>query len=110
MRQAKGWRALACLLVWATAAHANAQANAGAQVDLEPYLRRDLYGSIKISPDGRYYAAIYPQEDRTGLAVIRRADKVMTARIIGEKDSVVDEFWWANDERVLVSMAQKLGP
>ena len=109
MRQAKGWRALACLLVWATAAHANAQANAGAQVDLEPYLRRDLYGSIKISPDGRYYAAIYPQEDRTGLAVIRRADKVMTARIIGEKDSVVDEFWWANDERVLVSMAQKLG-
>jgi hypothetical protein len=31
---------------------------AGARpVDLEQYLKRDGYGRIKISPDGRYYAA-----------------------------------------------------
>ncbi|WP_407353523.1 alpha/beta hydrolase family protein [Luteimonas sp. R10] len=85
---------------------------AGAQpkaVDLTPYLKQDAYERVKISPDGANYAVTVPLEDRTVLAIVRRADMRPTTKITGRKDSVVDDFWWASNERVVVSMAQKRG-
>ncbi len=79
------------------------------KVDLEPYLRQDQYERVKISPDGAYYAVTMPMEDRTVLAAVRRADSVPTAKIMGNADSVVDDFWWANNERLVVSMAERYG-
>lgn len=80
-----------------------------AQVDLDAYLKRDTYERIKISPTGEYLAVTIPLEDRTVLAIMRRADKTVTAKAMGGEHSLVDDFWWANDERVVVSMAQRLG-
>jgi len=91
---------LAC--VWSIAAQAQ-------QVDLAPYLRQAQYQRVKISPNGDYYAVITPLEDRTVLAIVRRADNVPTAKITGRKDSVIEDFWWGNDERVVVSIARKQG-
>ncbi len=82
---------------------------AAAQVDLEPYLKDDPYQALKISPDGQYFATTAPLEDREALVVVRRSDRTVTAKVVGRRDSVVDNFWWANDERVVVSMANKLG-
>ena len=82
---------------------------AAAQVDLEPYLRRDPFGTIKISPDGTYYAATVPLEDRTVLAILRRTDQKVMSKIGGRKDSVVDEFDWVNDTRVVLSLAERFG-
>lgn len=79
-----------------------------AQVDLAPYLKQDVYREIKISPTGEYYAATVPLEDRTILVVIRRSDKQPTARISGVKGSDIADFHWINDERVLVSSAERL--
>jgi len=78
-----------------------------AQVDLSPYLKKDTYEDIKISPTGEYYAATVPLEDRTILLVIRRADRTFTARVAGVKDSAVADFHWVSDTRVLVSMAER---
>ena len=80
-----------------------------AQVDLAPYLKRDPYGTIKISPTGEYYAATMPLEDQTALVVLRRSDKTVTARVGGKKHSAIEDFAWVNDERVLVSMAERFG-
>jgi len=80
-----------------------------AKIDLAPFLKQDRYERVKISPDGAYYAVTVPMEDRTVLAIVRRADGTPTAKITGRKDSVVDDFWWANNERLVVSMAQKYG-
>ncbi len=80
-----------------------------APVDLAPYLRQDQYERVKISPDGQYYAVTMPLEDRTALVIVRRADTVPTAKIVGREGSVVDDFWWASDQRVVVSMAQRYG-
>lgn len=80
-----------------------------AQVDLDAYLKRDAYERIKISPTGQYLAVTIPIEDRTVLAIMRRADKTITAKAMGGEHSLVDDFWWANDERVVVSIAQRLG-
>ena len=93
------WSLLAC--AWA--------APAWAQVDLDAYLKRDQYERVKISPTGEYLAVTIPLEDRTVLAIMRRVDKVITAKAMGGEHSLVDDFWWANDERVVVSMAQRLG-
>lgn len=91
------------LLAWCVCAPALAQ------VDLDAYLKRDNYERIKISPTGAYLAVTIPLEDRTLLAIMRRTDKVITAKAMGGEHSLVDDFWWANDERVVVSMAQRLG-
>lgn len=91
------------LLLWALAGTAQAQ------VDLSRYLRRDPFGTIKISPTGEYYAATVPLEDRTILAVMRRSDKQVTAKVGGERHSVVSDFEWANPERVVVAVAERFG-
>src|SRR5690606_41887644 len=89
---------------WMLAAPAGADP---AKVDLEPYLRRDLYERVKISPDGAYFAITVPMEDRTVLAVVRRKDLQPTAKVAGGVGSEVDDFCWANNERVVVSMAHR---
>lgn len=80
-----------------------------AQVDLNRYLKEDAYGTIKISPDGTYYALTAPLEDRTVLLVLRRADHQFTAKVQGEKHSAIHDFWWISDERLAVSLAERIG-
>ena len=88
---------------------APALASTAGTVDLEPFLKQDQYERVKISPDGAYFAVTMPLEDRTALVIVRRADGTPTSKIMGEADSVVDDFWWANNERVVVSMASRYG-
>lgn len=95
--------ALVLLAAWLLAAPALAQ------VDLDAYLKRDQYERVKISPTGEYMAVTIPLPDRTALAIMRRSDKTITAKAMGGEHSLVDDFWWANDERVVVAMAQRLG-
>lgn len=78
-------------------------------VELTPYLKRDRFERIKISPTGEYFALTMPLEDRTVLGIVRREGTVATAKVTGGVNSVVDDFWWASDERMVVSMAQRLG-
>ncbi len=96
-------KALVLLAAWMFAAPACAQ------VDLDAYLRRDRYERMKISPTGEFIAVTVPLEDRTVLAILRLSDKTIAAKAAGGKSSEVDDFWWANDERVVVAMAQRLG-
>lgn len=84
-------------------------APAFAQVDLEPFLKEDPYQQLKISPKGDYLATTSPVEDRTVLVVLRLPDLTITASVGGDRNSVVDEFWWANNERVVVALADKFG-
>ncbi|WP_223214364.1 alpha/beta hydrolase family protein [Xanthomonas sp. NCPPB 1638] len=98
-------RVVGCVLALVAAMPGQAQE----AVELAPYLKRDQFERIKISPSGAYFALTMPLEDRTVLGIVRRQDKVATAKITGGADSVVDDFWWASDERMVVSMAQRLG-
>lgn len=84
-------------------------APAQAQVDLEPFLKEDPYQQLKISPKGDYLATTSPVEDRTVLVVLSLPDLKITASVGGDRNSVVDEFWWANNERVVVALADKFG-
>ena len=97
------------MLLLSLAFDVSAQTAAPAAVDVAPYVRRDTYGDVEISPKGDYLAVTVPTEDRTVLVVLRRADMTPTAKIQGGKDSLIYEFGWANDERLVASMAVKVG-
>lgn len=89
---------------------ASAQPAAAQAVDVAPYVRQPSYVEAKISPDGRHLAVTVPTEGRTVLVVLRREDMQVTAKIQGGEESVIYDFWWANDERLIASLAERYGP
>lgn len=80
-------------------------------VDVDRYVRADLFESIKISPQGDYLAATVPLDngERTGLVIMNRADKAITGAFSQGKNTHIHDFHWVNDERVLIGIAEKLG-
>src|SRR3546814_13751821 len=51
---------------------------ASAQVDVEPYVRKDDFQTIEIAPEGRYLAATVPKADATGVVDLQRGDLKIT--------------------------------
>jgi dipeptidyl aminopeptidase/acylaminoacyl peptidase len=80
-----------------------------AAVDVGAYVKRDTFDQIKISPGGEYYAATVPQEDRSILVVIERATLKVTGSFKLPVDNYVADFRWVNKDRLVISVAQKLG-
>ena len=78
-------------------------------VDLEAYLKKDSFDSIKISPTGEYLAATVPLEDRTALVILQRSDNAVTGRFTLGRNTHVSGFSWVNDERLLITVAEKSG-
>ncbi|GAB3747462.1 alpha/beta hydrolase family protein [Lysobacter olei] len=101
MKQVAGVFALALLAV-------SAAVNASG-VDVAAFVKKDRFGTIRLSPKGDYYAATVPLEDRTILVVMRRADNKVTGQFAREKNTHVEDFTWVNDERLLISTSEKFG-
>jgi dipeptidyl aminopeptidase/acylaminoacyl peptidase len=80
-------------------------------VNIDAYIRSDRFESIKISPKGDYFAATVPLEngERTGLAIMRRADNSISTTFALDKNTHVADFHWVNPERLLISIAEKFG-
>lgn len=80
-----------------------------AELDLEHYLKRDTFTDIKLSPGGDYYAATVPMEDRTALAILSRATGKVTGSFVPPRNNHATRFYWVNNERVLIGLAEKFG-
>lgn len=78
-------------------------------MDVAPFVKRDSFGEIKISPTGEYYAATVPLEDRTALAILRRSDNKLVSSVNLGKNTGIEGFWWVNDGQVLFGDARKFG-
>ena len=78
--------------------------------DIEDFIRKQKFEDIKISPTGEYYAATVRVERKTALAILRRADnKLMASMSVPGDRTHVDDFWWVNANRVLISPSEKFG-
>lgn len=78
--------------------------------ELEDFIRKAKFDDIKISPTGAYLAATVPVGRKTALVILRRADnKVMANMSVPGDITQVADFWWVNDERILLSSASKSG-
>lgn len=95
---------LVCVFLWLSA-----MLPAHAGVDVEPYIRKDAFEQIWISPTGEFFAAPVPREDRTGVVVMRRTDLKITASFALGKNTHVDRLWWVNADRLVISMSEKFG-
>jgi hypothetical protein len=78
--------------------------------DIEDFIRKQKFVDIKISPTGEYYAATVRVERKTALAILRRTDnKLMASMTIPGDRTHVNDFWWVNADRVLISPSEKFG-
>lgn len=78
-------------------------------VDLEAYVRQEMFGDIILSPDGEYLAATVPGEDYTGLVILRTADHKMVSTTRPPRNNHVSDVRWVSDSRVVFGLAEKFG-
>ncbi|WP_313461408.1 S9 family peptidase [Stenotrophomonas sp.] len=97
------------LAAWAAAALLCLPVASAMAVDLEQYLKRDTFTDIKLSPGGDYYAATVPMEDRTALAILSRSTGKVVGSFVPPRNNHASHFSWANNERVLIGLAEKFG-
>ncbi len=98
------------LLLSAGSLHAAAAQSATQQpIPIEQFLREDGFDRIKLSPTGKYVARSVTLGEKTVLAISNRSDGKLTGHfnLLG-KTQVLD-FWWVNDERLLISVGEKFG-
>ena len=106
-------RALASGLVAAAlavaATPAFAVATAGAGVPLEVFFRDAEFTGVTLSPDGRHIAVTVPRGEKTGVAILRVADR----KVIGNWDhgnhKHVANVVWASNDRVIFSLIARTG-
>ncbi|TZF89187.1 alpha/beta hydrolase family protein [Cognatilysobacter lacus] len=78
-------------------------------LDVEPYIRKDKFEQILISPKGEFFAATVPLEKQTILAIIRRSDNKVLSRFGMGENTVIGNFRWVNPARVLFTVGEKFG-
>ncbi len=93
------------LLLWVAFGHAQARE----PVDLDQFIRDDAFEMLKVSPDGKHFAATVPEADRTRLVVIEREGGKVVMSAAGRARSVVADFWWVADDRIVLAIGETEG-
>ncbi len=70
-------------------------------LSLKAFAKQSEFVDLKLSPDGKYFAAAVPQGDKTGLVIIRRATMEPTYVYQFARNEHVDRYEWANNERLV---------
>lgn len=101
--------ALACALLLPTLGLAESPAPAAntAPPPIEHFVERDAFFDIKISPDGKHLAANMPVERGSALFMLDTGTLEKKGHFYAGKDLEVADFWWASNERLLISPAQR---
>ena len=76
-----------------------------ADVDVAAFTRDSAIGQLKLSPDGRFYAATVPGEGRSILAIVRREDHHAIGMFSLGENTYVHDFDWVNPTRVVISLS-----
>lgn len=81
-----------------------------APVPLEDFAKRQEIFDIELSPDGKHLALTVPQSDKeTSLLILDTATLNPTGSLRSGDNMLVGSFWWDDNNRVVVSVAQKFG-
>jgi dipeptidyl aminopeptidase/acylaminoacyl peptidase len=84
-------------------------AQSKAPIPIEQFLKRDVFGTMELSPTGEYIAATIPQEDRSALVILRRSDMQVTGKVVLPKKTYITGFDWVNPTRILFTVGEKAG-
>jgi len=83
---------------------------AAATVDLDRFLRQEVFTDIKISPAGDYVAATAPVDGGTAVAIYRIADMQLVGSFRPTRNNHASSFHWVSRDRLLVGLAVSDGP
>ncbi|MBK8283474.1 MAG: S9 family peptidase [Ahniella sp.] len=82
---------------------------AGEQIPLKDFFDHRQFVSMQVSPDGENIAFTYEEGTEVKLAVMNLADKkILSSFGFGEQMHVLN-FYWGNNERVLMSVGKVTG-
>ncbi|MBF6022726.1 alpha/beta hydrolase family protein [Lysobacter niastensis] len=84
-------------------------ATMAADVDVKAYTRKDQFDDIKMSPNGQYFAATVPLEDRTILVVLERTTNKFIGSFKLAEHTDIYAFDWVTPDRLMISPAEKFG-
>jgi len=76
---------------------------------IEPFIEEEGIRDVKISPTGEYLAMTMRAEGQTGVVIVSRADMSTRAVMRFARGTHANDFWWVNDERVLIALAETFG-
>lgn len=76
---------------------------------LASFLKPNQFEQMKLSPTGQYIAASIPVEGKTILVVLDRLSMTVTGHFNVEGKTHVKDFSWVNDNRLVISIAQRDG-
>jgi len=80
-----------------------------AQVSVEYFAAKSEFIDMKISPDGKHYAFTYEDDSQMRLGIIKRKNhKGISSFSMSDKREVSD-FWWANNNRLVVLSQKETG-
>jgi dipeptidyl aminopeptidase/acylaminoacyl peptidase len=83
---------------------------ARADASIDQFLRHDQFVDVKLSPDGKYIAAsMMTSPDSGALVVLDRATLKPTGTMKLRGRTFVNSFFWANDERIVLTVAESQG-
>lgn len=108
MKYRLGWAALAVAAGLCAPVAAQGPATTP-QVSLDAFIKKDSFNDMKLSPTGEYYAVSVPLEDKTVLLILRRSDLKQTGLFNLRGKSHVTDFWWVNNDTVVMALGEKQG-
>src|SRR5690606_11328613 len=76
---------------------------------VDPFIEERGVRDVKISPTGAYLAMSVRMDGQRGLMVLERGQSAPRAFMRFARDTHVHDFWWVNDERVIMSLAETFG-
>jgi dipeptidyl aminopeptidase/acylaminoacyl peptidase len=81
-----------------------------ASIPVRDFARQSEFDEAKLSPTGQYLAVAMRRGDAKILVVLRHDTLDVASVLKFNAPNEVDRFYWANDERLLVSLAITFGP
>lgn len=94
----------------AIAATPAAPAATAAPAAVKDFVREPEAADLRISPDGKHLAMTVPDKNgRNFLVIVNRVDMKITASLRAREGDIIDSFTWASDDRVVASIATKVG-
>ena len=88
---------------------ASAQTPAQEQVPLRKFFEHRQFTNIKLSPDAKHMAFTYEHETEVRLAVMESKDGNILSHFTFGENMHVQDFFWANDERVVMAVGKVTG-
>lgn len=78
-------------------------------IPLEDFFKEASYSQLKISPDGRFIAALFPQNGINSLAILSSdlSELVFTGQFDDERHII--SYDWVNDKRLVLFAGKKYG-